>query len=315
MYTAARDKGNMEATRALKEWIESAIDVKGIASENPLAWQDPPGTDEERDYWHWCRVNRLFLSPANDLGPHPVSACDSIGLPIHGVQSEASNKFGSLFDQIELEYASARWLLYEGSALRQSGSSERDAALQATEPPPSLPTETVKAACRASYSLFDKVGLFINAYMELGIPEGELTFRTVWKSGEQEPIRKEFDSTSNWGFCALYWLAKELFGSENREADDPQARGQSNVRDCTNHGLLQVTAGESPTTPPDDVAPTVPPKELVANATRLLALARSAIIYLTIGVRFEEQKREPARASAPIQELPATTELSDSKRI
>lgn len=179
----------------------------------------------------------------------------------------------------------------------------------------SLATEKVEAAYRASYSLFDKVGLFINAYTELSIPDGEVTFRTVWKPGEQEPIRKEFDLTNNWGFCALYWLAKELFENEIGEAADPQARGQSDVMDRTNHKRLRAIATNSPTVRPDDLALTVPRKEFETEAMHLLKLARSAIIYLTIGVRFEEQRREPARARAPIQGLPPTFELPDSEKI
>jgi hypothetical protein len=315
MYTDVRDKRNMEATKALKDWIESVIDVKGIAAENPLAWQDTPGADQERDYWHWCLVNRLFLNPSNDLGPHSVAACDSIGLPVHTVQGEVPHKIESLFDQMEEEYVSARWLLYEGSVPREPHFPDGDVSLQATEPPPSLSlaTEKVEAAYRASYSLFDKVGLFINAYMELGIPDGEVTFRTVWKPGEQERMREEFDLTSNWGFCALYWLAKELFENEIGEAVDPQARGQSDVMDRTNHEYLRAIATNSPTVRPDDLALTVPRKKFETEAMHLLKLARSAIIYLTIGVRFEEQRRE--RARAPIQGLSPTPELPDSEKI
>jgi hypothetical protein len=63
------------------------------------------------------------------------------------------------------------------------------------------------------------------------------------------------------------------------------------------------------------LALTVPRKEFETEAMHLLKLARSAIIYLTIGVRFEEQRREPARARAPIQGLPPTFELPDSEKI
>jgi GH35 family endo-1,4-beta-xylanase len=53
----------------------------------------------------------------------------------------------------------------------------------ATEPKPSLclAVEKIKAAYRIAYSLFDKIGFFINAYMELGIPERQVTFRTLWR--------------------------------------------------------------------------------------------------------------------------------------
>jgi hypothetical protein len=47
----------------------------------------------------------------------------------------------------------------------------------------------------------------------------------------------------------------------------------------------------------------------------LLKLARSALIYLTIGVGFEERRREPARAGEPLEEIPATDFLRDDEKL
>ncbi len=47
----------------------------------------------------------------------------------------------------------------------------------------------------------------------------------------------------------------------------------------------------------------------------LLKLARSALLYLAVRVGFEERRRQPGRASVPIEELPATPDLPDAEKI
>jgi tetratricopeptide (TPR) repeat protein len=222
-YTDARDEQTKAMARGLKEWIESAIDVKGITALDPLTGPDASATEEERKYRNWCLVNCLYLNPDNDLGPYTVATTDLVGLAAHDVPVEAPYRFQSFYDQMKQEYVSARWLLYEGTTLKVPHFSDRDVLLQATEPRPSLSlaVEKAKAAYRISYSLFDKVGFFINAYMELGIPERGVTFRTLWRPDEKKPIRGEFDLTGNWAFCALYWLAKDFFEEATDEVAEP----------------------------------------------------------------------------------------------
>jgi hypothetical protein len=293
------------------------VDVEGITADDPLASQDNSATEEERAYHHWCLVNCLYLNPLNDLGPYTIAIGDSMGLPTHTVRVDAPHTFASFFNQMIQEYVSARWLLYEGLTVRKPHFSDRDVLLQATEPRPSLSVaiEKVKAAYRVAYSLFDKVGFFMNAYMELGISEKQVSFRTLWCPDEKKPIRSEFDLTSNWGFCALYWLAKDFVEKANDEAAEPQARGLSDIRNFIEHRYLRVTVAESPTVPPDDLALMISREQFERKAVHLLKLARSALIYLTIGVGFEERSREPERAGVPFEEIPAPPSLSDAEKI
>lgn len=316
LYTDASDERTKESTKALKEWIESKIDVSGIATIDPLAYRDASATDEERNYRQWCLVNGLFIRPLNDLGPHPVAATDSMGLAQHVVRVDAPHRFESFYDQMKQEYVSARWLLYEGLTSTTSHFSDRDALLAATEPKPSLSlaVEHLKAASRISYSLFDKMGFFLAAYMDLGIPEKQITFRTLWRTGDNKPIRKEFDLTGNWGFCALYWLAKDFLEKENDEVAEPQARKLSDIRNHIEHKYLRITVAEPMTPPPDDLALMVSRDQFQAKAIHLLKLARSALIYLAIGVGLEERRREPSRAGVPIEELPSTPFLPDAEK-
>ncbi|VVB65310.1 Uncharacterised protein [uncultured archaeon] len=317
VYTHPRDEGARVAAKRLKEWIESIMDVEAAATLNPLTWPDISATKEEHGYRRWCLTNRLYLNPSTDLGRPTVATTDFLGLSSHVVRVDAPHTFGSFFDQMKQEYVSARWMLYEGLSIKVPHFSDRDVPLNVTEPRPtlSLAIERVKAAYRISYSLFDKVGFFMNAYMGLGIPEKRVSFRTLWRSGDKGPIRREFDQTGNWGFCALYWLAKDFFEKENDEVAEPEARGLSDIRNYLEHKYLRITVDEPATNPPDDLALMVSRQQFEAKALHLLGLARSALIYLTIGVGFEERRRQPGRIGVPLEEIPLTPDLPDAEKI
>jgi hypothetical protein len=317
VYTHRRDEGTRELVKNLRQWIESVMDVEGLAAADPLTWQDTSATKEERDYRHWCLVNCLYLNPANDLGHYTIATTDSMGLAAHVVWVDAPHRFKSFFDQMKQEYVSARWLLYEGLTVKVPHFSDRDVVLCAIDPRPSLSLaiERVKAAYRTSYSLFDKIAFFLNAYMELAIPENKISFRRIWRPGEKKPIRIEFDKTGNWAFCALHWLAKDFFEKANDEVAEPQARGLRDIRNHLEHKYLRVTVAESRIAPPSDLALMVSREQFEGKALHLLKLARSALTYLTIGVGFEEERRQPGRTGLPIEELPLTPEFPDDEKM
>jgi hypothetical protein len=318
VYTAPHhDKPTQEHTKKLMQWIESFLDVKGMAAlGDPLAYPDCSASEEERHYRRWCSLNGLFLNPLNDLGPHLVAASDSLNLPRIVVPFDSPHRLESFYGQMKQEYASARWSLYEGMTSKAPHFSDRDVALLATDPRPSLSlaTEKVKTAYRAAYSIFDKIAFFINDFMELGIPERQVSFRRLWRPDEKSPIRSQFDLTSNWAFCALFWLSKDLFEEHFDEVSEPQARGLNNIRNHLEHKYLRVTAGGSAPAPPDDLAYMVSRQDLESKALHLLKLSRSALVYLAIGCKFEEERRKPRYAGLPIEELPIVPNLTDDEK-
>jgi hypothetical protein len=293
------------------------FDVKAIDTlGDPLACPDRSSSKEEQEYRSWCLANGLFLNPLNDLGEHRTLAADTLELPSLVVQVDSPHRFESFFDQMKQEYVSARWSFYEGTSNRQPHFSDRDVLLQLTDPRPSLSfaTERIKGSYRAAYSLFDKISFFVNAYMELGIREKDVSFRRLWRSDEKKPIRSEFDQSGNWGFCALYWLSRDLFEKENDDVAEPQARGLSEIRNHLEHKYLRVTAGGSALAPPDDLAFMVSREDLESKALHLLKLSRSALIYLAVGCKFEEDRRKPRCAGLPIEDLPPVPYLTDDEK-
>jgi hypothetical protein len=110
--------------------------------------------------------------------------------------------------------------------------------------------------------------------MTLGIPDRQITFRTLWRAGANRPIRQQFDLAGNWGFCALYWLAKDFFEKETDEVAEPAARGLSELRNDIEHKYLRVTVSEPPSALPDDLALMVSREQLQAKAMHLLTRLR-----------------------------------------
>ena len=207
-------------------------------------------------------------------------------------------------------------MLYEGFKSKLPHFSDKDVRIDKTNPRPvvSLAIENVKVAYRISYSLFDKVGFFLNAYMRLGIPDKQVSFRQLWR-GEQKLIRREFDQTGNWPLCALYWLAKDFFEKENDDVAEPEARGLRDIRNHLEHKYLRITMDERPTAVPGDLAFMTSRREFEAKALHLLRLARSALIYLSLGVGFEERRREPSLSGIAIEKIPTSEGLRDAEKI
>ena len=67
--------------------------------------------------------------------------------------------------------------------------------------------------------------------------------------------------------------------------------------------------------PPDDLAFMVSRGQFEGKSMHLLKLARSALIYLAIGVGFEERRREPRRANLTLVEIPSTLVLPDAEKM
>jgi len=132
---------------------------------------------------------------------------------------------------------------------------------------------------------------------------------------DTKKLKEWIDATDNWGFCALYWLAKDFFEKENDEVAEPQARRLSDIRNHIEHKYLRVTVAESPVAPPDVLAFMISREQFEGKAMHLLKLARSALIYLAIGVGFEERRREPSRAGLPIEGLQSTPWLTDAEKV
>lgn len=291
-------------------WLESTL-VPEYLSQGTLMEEFPLGdSEDEIRYRRWCLRNRLFLNPLNDLGPHSIAAHDVLTTPSIVVKPGEGMHFQGFFNQLKQEYASARYLYYEGATSTKPHFSDKGVLLVNTLDYPcySLAAEKAKIAFRMAYSLLDKVAFFLNHYLALGIPERRVGFRSFWYIGQerQRGLRPEFDACDNWPLRGLFWLSKDLFenAAEFRECLEPDAQELDTVRNHAEHKYLKLhdslwsgpaDGGRAFGIQPDVLAFSVYRSDFTAKALRLMKLARAALTYLSLAIHAEEKKQEQAR--------------------
>ena len=263
-------------------------------------------SNREKVYREWCLARRLFLNDLNDVGAGPLAAADVLTLPdlVTPVDSGPPNAIG-FFNQLKQEYVSARFLYYQGVTSTGPHFSDRDVTLLNTLDYPAygFAVEQIKAAFRIAYSLFDKIGFFLNDYLALGIPEKRVTFRTLWYDRQDVHRGLRTDLPRGNGLLkGLFWLGKDLYEDATSyvEALEPHAREMAAVRNHLEHKYLKLHV-MGPLSAPKEGETRTRGEELAFSLARtsfedrtleLLSMARAALITLSLAVYVEEHRRE-----------------------
>lgn len=271
---------------------------------------------QEIQYRQWCLNNKLFLNPLNDLGPFPIAAQDILTTPSIVMDIDKGPYYFGYFNQIKQEFVSARYLYYEGINAKNLHFSDKQVLLYNTldYPSYSLAIEKVKIAFRMSYSLLDKIAYFLNHYLNLSIPEKNVTFRTFWYESlnKKRGLRQNFQQRKNWPLRGLFWLSKDLYedGTDFKESIEPDAQELSEIRNHLEHKYLKLHndfwVGQSASqTLADTLAFSMYSREFVAKTLKLLKMIRAALIYLSLAIHNEERLREKDRGTdAFVPEMP-----------
>ena len=275
------------------------------APPRPFAFPDRM-SQRERAYRQWCLRERLCLNDLNDLGTDPIAAADVLMLPdlTTAIDSGPPNALG-FFNQLKQEFVSARYVCFGGLAASRPHFSDRDVTLLNTLDYPAygLAVEQVKLAFRAAYSLLDKIAYFLNDHLGLQIPEKAVAFRKLWYE-RQDPsrgIRADLHRPDNTPLQALFWLAKDLYERDPVFADalEPAAREVAELRHHLEHKYLKIHLEGIPEPPADGdirlqgdaLAHSVTRGEFEDRTLYMLRLARSALLYVSMAVYVEEDRR------------------------
>ena len=301
----ALEPGAGDNLASVRRQIEEAVRDKVLQDPFNLEGFDLGSTDAERRYREWCLDRTLFLNPLNDIGPIRIAARDVLSCPSIVARIGEGPRFHDFFNQIKQEFCSARWLVYEASQEAPPHYSDRQVLLYNTLDYPSygLATEKLKLAFRALYSLFDKISYFLNAYLDLGIPEKQVSFRGLWYNNQirKKGIRTEFVARENWPLRGLYWLGKDLYEDNAgfREAMDPAAERLNDIRNHLEHKYLKLHSdlwgGPGSSSFTDGLAVSLGRDEFEEMSLHLLSMTRAASIYLSLGVHREERLRAASR--------------------
>jgi len=311
---AALEPGADVHFAVVRKQIENSVPDDVLLKPFDLDGFEMGGEDEEREYRQWCLHKRFFLNPLNDLGPVRIATRDILSCPPIVARLDEGPRFHDFMNQIKQEYCTARWLIYEATREQPPHFSDRDVLLFNTLDYPSygLRTEQLKLGFRALYSLFDKIAFFLNAYLDLGIAERDVSFRGLWYVKQKRPkgIRSEFTARENWPLRGLFWLGKDLYEDTEgfREVIDPAAKRLNEIRNHLEHKYLKLHSdpwgGPESNLFTDGLAVSLGRDEFEDMTLHLLRMARAAIIYLTLGVHREERirakQRDPNEITPPM---------------
>ena len=309
----------------LKARIEAATDPSRLAEGYELDGHSLGKSTGEKRYRNWCLAHHLFLNPLNDLGSHSIAARDILSLPDFVAPIDEPPVLIGFYNQMKQEFVSARWLCFEGMHADGPHYSDRDVRLFNTLDYPiyGLSVEKTKLAFRAAYSLFDKVAYFLDSYMKLGLPSKHIYFRNVWRDSDASPIRPQFESSENWPFRGLFWLSKDLFDNNFRDLAEPEAQALHEIRIHLEHKYLKVHMMPPPdpaTAHPltalwiDSLAYSVTRSDLESKTLRLLRLTRAALVYLSLGMHREEERRAAERGDLHVGKMALDVWEDDWKR-
>ena len=263
--------------------------------------------NEERSYRLWCLRNRLFLNPLNEVYAESVAATDVLHLPGHTYGIGDVPRFPSYFNLMKQEYVSARYRLYRATQEVDSEFLMRDVLMLDNTDSQELGhyTEDLRSAFRSAYSIFDKIGLFLNDYFQIGLQPREVNFRKVWVEKRRDgcfEVREIFKGRENWPLRGLFYLSKDFFDSEFREIAEPDATNLSVIRNQLEHRFLSfqlIATGQS-----TDIHQFISTDEFENRTLNLLKLAREALIYLSLAMHREEEFRANDIASKKMLDLP-----------
>ncbi len=268
----------------------------------------------ENRYRRWCLGNCLFLNYLNDVDEKVRASGDNVMLPTITRPIREPLHFEGLYNELKQGFVSARYLCFDAITPKGVHFSDKRVTLYDTldYPSYSMAVEKLKAAYRIAYSIFDKVAFFLNSYLQLGIKEHQVTFKTIWYENRQRAkgLRSEFENRQNWALRGLFWLGKDLFEDADgfRQGIEPDAQELKTIRDHIEHKYLKVIEFEPPPFLTDPFSDTLAFKisrhELHAKTIRVLKMARAALIYLSVGIYWEEARRNTERPkNQPIGEF------------
>lgn len=249
----------------------------------------------EQDYRKWCIYNKLFLNPLNDIIQDSVVAHDILCLPtivVNKIDSEIYS-YHSLFNQIKQEFVSARYIFYDSTNSQKPHFSDRENVIidlldYSTY---SYNTEKTKIAFRTFYSILDKIAYLLNSYLKLGYQPYEVNYRKIWYTkGKPNPVVME---SQNWALRGLFWLYKDFFEKEELHSYlEPEAKELSTIRNFIEHKSFKIIEFGKSEISEDGFTYIIDRDSFIDKTFKLMKTIRAAIIYTSLFINIEENKKE-----------------------
>ena len=125
----------------------------------------------------------------------------------------------------------------------------------------------------------DKIALFINNYLSLGLKENNVYYHRIWYSDrKQENIRPEIRDINNLSLHAIFDLCHDF--------DDKPFSELRDIRNKITHRVIKIKMTYAPTNKNEYTV-----DELEEKTLQLARIVRNTIIYLLHFVEIEEMKK------------------------
>ncbi len=299
---------------AKDRFFEMSKDLEGRFNKNKLS--KIPNLDigslgkskREIEYRTWCLNNQLFLNPLNDICMESIASNDCLLLPSMTLEFDQSPVYQTIYNQLKQEYVSSRFLLYEGINHKGLHFSDRKNLLMDTldNATYSFSIEKIKIAFRVCYSLLDKIGYILNDYLELGLTSQNVSFRKIWyiyKNNNPIELNPKITSSHNWAFRGLFWLSKDLYEKHDivfLSSLEPEAQELADIRNFIEHKSFKTVEHGDSELVDNDLTFLISRNKFEIKTLKLFKLVRAAMIYLSLGINLEEQKKSNDEPILPI---------------
>ena len=268
-------------------------------------------SQKEISYRKWCLERLLFLNPLNDVCKLSVAATDIIHLPSHVCKTNETPRFPNYFNVLKQEYVAARYMHFEACNSENDHFIDKDVLLINGFDGISwgYKVEQLKTAYRLAYSIFDKIALFLNDYMNVELKVSGVNFRNIWGKFEKKKFSLYpcFSNSENWPLRGLYYLSKDLFDPNFSEVADPEARELSEIRNRAEHRYLGIQEYDALVNNSEYLRH-ISFDDFEKKSLKILSMVRESLIYLSLAMHQEEKKREHNRDERelylPVQSIP-----------
>ena len=255
---------------------------------------------EEIDYRMHLQLCNLFLDGCGEILREPCFAVDSIVLP-EGVLAGEKSEFYGLFNQIKAEYIHGRYLWYATTVeiLETPNYIEQqnDFVCVGDDSVFTVKDTLLRLAYRALYSVFDKIGYFMNFYFNVGLKGNNISFKNIWR--KKNASRPLMLPTPNAGISALYWLQKDLYDESEMDTTSPLSIRMAEMRNDMEHNALISVGSLSKVNPQAKITKYVMDGQIEQNVYKIMKLLREAIVYLAIAVNEDVKTKEATQHEQP----------------
>lgn len=284
------------------EYIEKILSKDYLLGKRNFKEYSLGKSKKEKQYRKWILENGLYLNPLNDLFYSTAIAHDVTSLPNMLVKDYDTPVYQGFFNQIKQEYLTARYLYYHYKfELSDEGIHYSDNGRHLVDtldyPQHGYRYEQLKNSFKMLYSIFDKIGYFINEYFKLGIDRNKVYFKNVWY--ENGRINPKIEELENNPLRGLYFLSKDLFTENKNETEyvdvtDPEANRIYELRNNLEHKYCKIhwfsTVDNGDLLVYDSIEYSITEEEFAEKTYKLLRYVREAILYLSLSVHTEERK-------------------------